>query len=371
MDRNHKIDPAYLERRRRRNLKRAAYRLVVCVSLLVGTAPAAGQSSTAASTPGYTANPSETLQRANSATVQIRVYGSKGTQSGSGVIVTFDGYIVTAAHVVDGFSRIRVIVDDGGVHDAQLTDIDRPNDMAMLKINPSAPLKSAVLASHRAAKPGDNVVLIGNPLGMGQSVREGTLGTMQLASHSGKWTALQKISANVQPGHSGGGAFDKETGELLGIVLAKSNVAKSTGYMLPIQRVVAFIERKTPLVQLTDSQEVYDRLGIRFRAVRLLKSRFQFGLLVTNVRASSPADQAGWEVGDVLVGLDEYQMVNADAILFVLREKAAGEGTLAFQVERGDDMSKGFVELNGKPEQAIQQVASKPRVQQAFALSAH
>lgn len=329
-----------------RLVKRTISRLAISLCLILGTSPALGQSEPQVATVQYSANVQETTQRPNLSTVQIRVYGGRPSQAGAGVIVSFDGFVVTAAHVVNGFQQIRVTTADGATYRGSLVDLDAKMDLALVKINPSAPLKSAVLASYSTVKAGAPIVVVGNPLGMGQSVTAGKLGTVSLASHNGHWAALQKMSAHVQPGNSGGGAFHAETGELLGVVLAKSDVKNRTGYMMPVQRVVAFLERKTPLVQLTDSQKVYERLGIRFRAVRLLSGKFQCGLLLTHVRANSAAALAGWQTGDVLVGLDEYQMINADAIAYVLRQSAANqESSIAFQLERGDELARGTVQL--------------------------
>ncbi len=150
-------------------------------------------------------------------------------------------------------------------------------------------------------------MVVGNPMGMGQSVIRGRLGTVRVVSWDGNKAPLRAIEADVVPGNSGGGAFDIETGELLGITVAKSSTMEGTGYMVPADQLGEILRDRWPIASWIESREIHSTLGAMLRPVRLTDGSFENGLLVTHIDEGSPADLAGWHVGDVLVGLDRYQ----------------------------------------------------------------
>ena len=338
---------------RRRFLRRLVIRVLAGVVVVVGTSPGpafADNDAVPASAAGRVAsNPSEGLKRANDATVRIRAErrsgGRRSYQSGAGVILTYDGYIVTANHVVAGYERIRVSTVAGDLLQARVVLADTARDLALLKVTPSRPLKPAVLAPNASVQTGSKVHLIGNPLGMGQSVKQAVLGSARLTTLDGRWAALHRVQGNVQPGHSGGGAYDSETGALVGLVLARSTVERDTGYILPVDRLLAFLNRKRAVLELVDAQEIDNELGVRFRPVTLIDSGQRRGLLVTSVRPGSRADQAGWLAGDVLLILGQYQMINVDAIVYSLRHRKGDSDDVQFLLARGDVQTEGLLSL--------------------------
>jgi S1-C subfamily serine protease len=118
--------------------------------------------------------------------------------------------------------------------------------------------------------------------------------------------------------------------------------------MVPVDRLIAILNRKIAIVELADSQEIYDSLGVRLRPVSLLEGKFDRGMLITEVRPGSRAELAGWEVGDVLVGMDKYKMVDQDAVLYVLRDTARDASEVNFLVARGDVIDGGRVNLDSQ-----------------------
>jgi serine protease Do len=221
-------------------------------------------------------------------------------------------------------------------------------DLALLKVNPEVPLEVAVFATASRVREGQRTLVIGNPLGMGQSIMKGILGTSRPVSWDGHRAPLHAVQAAIVKGNSGGGTFDLQTGELLGINVAKSSASQNTGYMVPVDRLVAILNRKIAIVELADSQEIYNSLGVRLRPVSLLEGKFSRGMLVTEVRPGSRAAAAGWEVGDVLVGMDKYKMVDQDAVLYVLRDTARDASQVNFLVARGDVIDGGRLHLEGQ-----------------------
>ena len=302
--------------------------------------PAAGQGREVTGTENH----SETMGRASLATVRIRAQQSAGTgrsvQYGTGVILTYDGYIITANHVVTGFDRITVDITGDQVLEAHVVLRDANLDVALLKVSPNTPLKPAVIAARKELKPGGAITMIGNPYGMQQKAINGVLGAMRLTTLNGKWCALQRVRGWVAPGYSGGGAFDTETGELLGLVLAHSTIREQTGYVLPIRQVWRAVEQGPTSLELVDAQEIEDKLGVRARPVEGFDSHHP-AMLLTAVCQGSRAAIAGWRGGDVLLRFDQYQMVNTDAILYVLRETWPRANGINYRLARDGERVEG------------------------------
>lgn len=340
-------------RARRRRLIRRAFRVFVCVALLLGTspAPASAPERTTTSSTSTTVDRADNLQRANASTVVIKAYrragGKRFTSNGAGVVISSDGYILTALHVVDGYESIRVLTVDGDMPMLARVILTEPSyDIALLKVEPRAPLEAATFAASQSIVEGRDALVIGNPLGMGQTVRTGTIGDVRTVSWDGHRAPLRTVNATILKGNSGGGTFDLVTGELLGINVAKSSMSKGIGYMVTVDRLVAILNRKLPIVELADSQEIFNELGVRLRQVRLLGGKYSRGMLVTAVRSGSVADLAGWERGDVLVGLDRYQMIDQEAVLYVLRNDELPTNNVQYLLARGDATEKGTISLN-------------------------
>lgn len=354
-------------RARRRRLMRHSFRVLVCLSFILATGPSVKAQSTepTAQARSSVVAQSEIIARANAATVKIKAYRVSGsrrvTSNGAGVVISASGYILTAHHVVAGFEDIRITTVHGDHLTASLVMVEDGFDLALLKVNPEVPLEVAVFATPSRVREGQQTVVIGNPLGMGQSIMKGILGTSRPVSWDGHRAPLHAVQAAIVKGNSGGGTFDLQTGELLGINVAKSSASQNTGYMVPVDRLVAILNRKIAIVELADSQEIYNSLGVRLRPVSLLEGKFSRGMLVTEVRPGSRADAAGWEVGDVLVGMDKYKMVDQDAVLYVLRDTARDASQVKFLVARGDVIDGGRLHLEGQTAMAASASTSGTR----------
>lgn len=341
-------------RARRRRMFRRCFHTLVSFCFMLATGPLAHADAVpvhSTSTSGVVA-PAEVVARANAATVKIkahRIHGSRRVSSnGAGVVISASGYILTAHHVVSGFDDIRVTTIHGDHLTAETVMVEDNFDLALLKVHTTVPLEVAVFGTSSRIKEGQAAVVIGNPLGMGQSIVRGTLGTSRPVSWDGHRAPLHAVEASIVKGNSGGGTFDLTTGELLGINVAKSSASRNTGYMVPVDRLVAILNRKIAIVELADSQEIYDSLGVRLRPVSLLEGKFTRGMLITDVRPGSRAESAGWEVGDVLVGMDKYKMVDQDAVLYVLRDTAREASQVNFLVARGDVIDGGRLNLDSQ-----------------------
>lgn len=159
--------------------------------------------------------------------------------SGSGVIWTSDGYIVTCNHVVEGASIIKVTLEDGSVYPAQIIGTDSKTDLAVIKIAASESLTPTIVRGTDLIL-GETVIAIGNPLGvLGGTVTSGILSALERnITVEGQSMTLLQTDAAINSGNSGGGLFDIN-GSLVGIVNAKStgSTVEGLGYAIPITTV--------------------------------------------------------------------------------------------------------------------------------------
>jgi len=163
--------------------------------------------------------------------------------SGSGVIISADGRIVTCSHLIDGARKITVRLTNGTEYQASLLGQDSKNDLAVVKIDAKG-LKAATYGDSDKLAVGELAVVIGNPLGrLGGSVTEGIISALGRNIEMGGQTMnLLQTSAAVNPGNSGGGLFNRY-GELIGIVSAKSSGVdvEGIGFAIPANKVKSVV----------------------------------------------------------------------------------------------------------------------------------
>ena len=164
--------------------------------------------------------------------------------AGSGVIISEDGYIVTCAHVVSGATKIEVQDSEDRTYEAALIASSEKMDLALLKIDAQG-LTAAVLGDSDSYSPGDQIYVVGNPLGnFVLSVSQGIIsGVDRQANIDGNVMRLTQVDAAVNPGNSGGGLFDSQ-GRLIGIVNAKNTGidVEGMGFAIPIDTVREVLE---------------------------------------------------------------------------------------------------------------------------------
>ncbi len=160
--------------------------------------------------------------------------------AGSGVIVTANGIIITNNHVVESATEISVRLSNGNVYEAALVATDAQTDLAVIKIEPKETLTVAVGVDSDSVRVGDEVLAIGNPLGiLGGTVTNGIVSALEReVTIEGETMTLMQHNAAVSPGNSGGALFNMK-GQLIGIVNAKysSNGAEGLGFAIPMNTV--------------------------------------------------------------------------------------------------------------------------------------
>lgn len=273
-------------------------------------------------------------------TVVQSYYGNQvQTSSGSGVIITKDGYIATCNHVVEGADNITVALQDGTTYPAQIVGYDARTDLAVIKVEVKNELPCATLGISSNYKVGDRVYAIGNPLGeFASTVTDGIIsGIDRVIEVDGVSMTLMQTNAAINPGNSGGGLFSAETGELLGIVNAKSYGIEIEGLGFAIPTDTA----KQIISDLMDKGYVSGRPFIGISMQNVTTGGFSIlGNMTTRVRIAgvsenSPAKKAGLQVGDYIVSFEGTNVTSSDEIGSLLNGYNAGD-TIKMVVERAN-----------------------------------
>ena len=278
--------------------------------------------------------------------------------SGSGVIITSDGYIVTNNHVVEGGQNIRVCLQDGSEYEATLIGTDSYSDLAVIKIDATG-LPAATLGTSSNMTVGDPVFAIGNPLGvLSSSVSQGIIsGLDRTINVDGHNMTLMQTDAADNPGNSGGGLFNAN-GELIGIVNAKSYGldVEGIGFAIPMDTAKSIIMDLIDLGYVTgrpylgiSMQDVALRFGSGYSSNPFFSfgGNYVTGVQVVAVEEGSPAQNAGLQVNDVIVGLDDQEITGTSQLSALLYEYKVGD-TVTISVLRGNETQQLSVTLGSR-----------------------
>jgi serine protease Do len=222
---------------------------------------------------------------------------------GSGFLIDPEGLIVTNNHVVADATELNVRLDDGRSYLAEVVGTDPQTDLALIRIDANGSLPYVQFGDSDVVRPGDNVIAVGNPFGLGGSVTAGIVSAIDRDIQAGPYDAFIQIDAPINQGNSGGPLFN-ETGEVIGVntaIFSPTGVNVGIGFAVPanvardvIAQLAAdgSVERGLLGVQL---QQMTDEIA---EALGLEESR---GALVAAVTPDSPAADAGVEAGDVIL----------------------------------------------------------------------
>ncbi len=265
--------------------------------------------------------------------------GSQQVQSGSGsgIILTSDGYIVTCKHVVEGAETIKVILNDDTEYDATVVGSDSRSDLAVLKIDATG-LSPATLGDSDMLTVGEDVIAIGNPLGeLRGTATSGIISALsrEVTVENVDMTLIQTDAA-ISPGNSGGGLFNA-SGSLVGIVNAKASSTDSEGlgFAIPVSSV------KTIISNLIDHGYVLGRayLGVYTQDVTLSSgmndgSSSFFGsffgggttcVQIAQIVSGSAAEKAGLKAGDLILKVDDTDITSNSVLAGVISAYNAGD----------------------------------------------
>jgi serine protease Do len=236
------------------------------------------------------------------------------TVVGSGVVIERDGQVLTNAHVIDGAASLVVTLDSGARTPARVLGIDTVTDLALLRIEAPTPLPVARLGDSSALRVGEEVVAIGNPMGLEQTMTRGIVSGLNRILPGLAEQPMIQTDAPINPGNSGGPLVDR-CGAVVGINTFISEEANSIGFALPINA------GKAILRDLRDSGRVIRPwLGLQGREIdaqitSLLRMPLSPGYLIEVVYDGSPAERAGVRGGNlsVVVQGEEY-LIGGDVL---------------------------------------------------------
>jgi serine protease Do len=252
--------------------------------------------------------------------------------SGSGVLISADGYIVTNAHVVQGARRLRVklneAVPNAGSHvlDARLIGMDRKTDLAVLKIDLTG-LPFLKFADSDSLNQGQIVLALGSPLGLENSVSMGVISAVDRQLNPDDPLVFVQTDAAINPGNSGGPLVNT-SGAVVGIntfILTKSGGSEGVGFAIP-SNLVNSISRQIR----TEHHVHHHQVGILVRAitptlVEALNLPTEDGVLIEDVTPQSTAETAGLKVGDIIVRVHSKPILNVRQLAMNLYMYAVGD----------------------------------------------
>ncbi len=261
---------------------------------------------------------SEIYKKCVSSIVEIRA----GTSWGTGVILTQDGYIVTAYHVVEGKKETAVITGQGESYEAVQIGRDVDNDIALLKID-AEDLQPAELGDSGALEVGAEIAAIGNSLGQGLTLTDGIVSAI---NREVSGMSLIQTNAAVNEGCSGGALINRY-GQIVGIINIKMASAsiEGVGYALPMNSVKQIVERIT-LERSSEGEKPYFGLTMaELSKAALIYYRLPDGLYIDWVDSNSDTYAQGIRRGDMLTAIDGMAISSANDFEAIRDDFYAGE----------------------------------------------
>ena len=226
---------------------------------------------------------------------------------GSGFLISSDGYVVTNNHMVNGATKVIVTLDDGTTLQAKVVGRDSKTDLALLKLKTSRKLPFIELGESKDVQPGEWVIAVGNPYGLGGTVTAGIVSARGRDINEGPYDNFIQVDAPINRGNSGGPLITQD-GKVIGVntvILSPSGGGSiGIGFAIPSDTVRSVVDqlRRTGHV-------VRGYLGVSAQAVspvmaRALSLPTPHGALIAGVNAGSPAEKAGLKVGDVIIDVN-------------------------------------------------------------------
>lgn len=264
--------------------------------------------------------------------------------SGSGFVVTSDGYIVTNYHVIEYAYQykyaINVLFKDGTSYEASIIGVEEDNDIAVLKID-ATDLTPVTVGDSESLEVGDNVYVVGNPLGeLDFSMTSGRVSALDrsiVADNSQPAINMFQVDAAVNSGNSGGPIYN-ESGEVIGVVTAKVNSAgvEGLGFAIPINDAIDIANDLITQGYVTGKAYMGVNVDTRYTSVYAQYYNMPEGAYIFNVEKDSCAEKCGIAAGDIITQLGEDIITSYTDLNEAIRQYKAGDSADVI-VYRGND----------------------------------
>ena len=266
-------------------------------------------------------------------------YGDQGNEPqaglGSGVIVSASGYILTNNHVIEGADDIEVMLNDNRHAPAKVIGTDPESDLAVLKISLDQ-LPTMVLGNSDDLQVGDQVLAIGNPFGVGQTVTSGiisALGRNQLGINT--FENFIQTDAAINPGNSGGALVDTN-GNLLGIntaIYSRTGGSMGIGFAIPVATAKQVLESIVREGRVTRGWIGVEPSDLTPELAETFEIKLNEGVIITGVLQSGPAAKAGIRPGDVILRIAGKPVTDVTQLLSQVSALKPGAAE-KFQIQR-------------------------------------
>jgi serine protease Do len=261
---------------------------------------------------------------------------------GSGFVIDPTGIVVTNNHVIGDANDVSVIFADGTKLKAEIVGKDPKIDLAVLRVKPDKPLKAVSFGDSEKIRPGDWVVAVGNPFGLGGSVTAGIVSARGRNIESGPYDNYIQTDASINKGNSGGPLFNMN-GEVIGIntaILSPTGGSVGIGFAVPAATAVPVIDQ---LRQFGETRRGW--LGVRIQNVddataEALGLGSARGALVAGIDDKGPAKPAGLEVGDVIVKFDGRDIKDSRDLPRVVASTPVGKAVDVVIMRKGKELTK-------------------------------
>ena len=276
---------------------------------------------------------SEIYKKCVPSIVSIQSVGEEGISTGTGILMTEDGYLITNAHVVSGAYSVEVMLQNDRIYDAKLVGADADEDLAVLKIE-AYNLTPAEFGDSDLLECGDMVAAIGDPLGYRTSITEGIVSALdRTVDVDGVSMRLIQTSAPINFGNSGG-ALINEKGQIVGVttvkIISEDGSIDGLGFAIPmnnVKSVVDWLIAGKPTLGITVEQRASEKRG----------------LVVIQVEKQATAYQAGIRTGDILCSFQGQEVTTIDQLKAARAGVSVGETVTVEVIQNNQKQEISFV----------------------------
>jgi serine protease Do len=250
---------------------------------------------------------------------------------GSGFIIDANGTIVTNNPVVKDAKSVTVTLDDGTTLPAKIVGRDPRTDIAVLHVDAGHKLPYIQLGNSRDVKPGEWVIAMGNPFGLGGTVTEGIVSAVSRNIGAGPYDQFIQVDAPINEGNSGGPLFTQD-GKVIGMntaILSPSGGSVGIGFAIPSDTIRTVVAQLVEHGHVTRGYIGVEAQGLKGATAQALHLSDNSGALIAGVQPDSPASKAGIEPGDVIQSVNGTKISNPrDLAVNIANIKPGGEAKL-------------------------------------------